>query len=205
VPRVLEPSPVVPVVSEGAVPPAPLADEGRAFLFGRIAAAAGAEEGTVGLMGCGFRPQAPGHHVDLRDGNFAFDTRSGPCVMRAWRQEGALKIFGPDVYVEPDPNQDVSVELQIPEFRPAGLGILLAEVDAGIRVDRVLQGTPAWEAGLEAGDVIVGIEGEQTVDLDLREFIGVAVGPRGTEVEIEVVGTDGNLDILILERDYLTM
>lgn len=59
----------------------------------------------------------------------------------------------------------------------AYLGVTIAPDDAGARVDRVLAGSPAEAAGLEAGDVIVSIDGEPvTADSLVTAIAGRAVG-----------------------------
>ena len=53
-----------------------------------------------------------------------------------------------------------------------GLGIEINTVDHYPTVIAPLEDTPAWEAGLLAGDQIVEIEGENTRDVNLNIIVG---------------------------------
>jgi serine protease Do len=71
----------------------------------------------------------------------------------------------------------------------------------GILVAEVLEGTPAQEAGLEAGDVITEFAGEQVSEVN-RFMILVAQQPVGERVQMEVVrdGRRKSRSITLTER-----
>jgi carboxyl-terminal processing protease len=50
----------------------------------------------------------------------------------------------------------------------------------------VVEGGPAWEAGLEVGDVIISVDGEAVDGLDQQEFVRRMTGPEGSSVEFEI-------------------
>lgn len=74
------------------------------------------------------------------------------------------------------------------------------DVETGVLVLEVTEGTPAAEAGLEAGDVIVAVDGEETAIVEdllsgLREHepgdrIGLALVRDGEERDVEVTLAD---------------
>jgi len=68
-----------------------------------------------------------------------------------------------------------------------GVGIQI-ELDERrrIRVVTPLDGTPAQRAGIIAGDVIVGVNGEPTLGFTLDQAVDVITGPRNTEVKLTV-------------------
>jgi C-terminal processing protease CtpA/Prc len=67
-------------------------------------------------------------------------------------------------------------------------------VDSGVLVTEVLEGTPAYEAGLVAGDVIVRVGGEDVTSLrDLRFGIGYFERP----IKLRVVRKGSPVDIVI--------
>lgn len=68
----------------------------------------------------------------------------------------------------------------------AGLGIEVSVRDGRLTVVSPIEDSPAHRAGILAGDVIVTIEGDQTLDLDLMEAIKRMRGPKGTQVTIQV-------------------
>ncbi len=69
-----------------------------------------------------------------------------------------------------------------------GIGIM---VDGPPRLDRItimtpLYGTPAYEAGLEPGDVLLTIDGKDVQKMEIDEATKLMKGPEGTSVTIEV-------------------
>jgi carboxyl-terminal processing protease len=67
-----------------------------------------------------------------------------------------------------------------------GIGLAVTEVRAGLRVAEVYEGTPAEEAGIERGDLIVAVEGEPIAGEPAEASTARIKGPPGTEVEITV-------------------
>jgi S1-C subfamily serine protease len=67
-------------------------------------------------------------------------------------------------------------------------------VERGVFVVQVLEGTPAFEAGLRGGDIIVNAGGEEVASLsDLRFGIGASEGP----LRIQVIRKGNPVEILI--------
>lgn len=69
-----------------------------------------------------------------------------------------------------------------------GIGAEVAESDDGrIVVVAPLEGSPAEAAGIQAGDVIVRINGEPTEGMDLTEVVLKVRGEPGTQVTLTVI------------------
>ena len=68
-----------------------------------------------------------------------------------------------------------------------GLGIQIAIKDDQLTVIAPIDDTPAFRAGIEAGDRIVKIEETSTRDMLLMEAVKLLRGPRGTDVTISVM------------------
>jgi carboxyl-terminal processing protease len=70
----------------------------------------------------------------------------------------------------------------------SGLGIVISKPghDKPLTVISPLDGTPAWNAGIRAGDVISQIEGTDTLDMAIDEALRRLKGPKGTQVTITV-------------------
>lgn len=79
-----------------------------------------------------------------------------------------------------------------------GLGV---DVEHGILVDDVVADTPAEEAGLQRGDIIVEFNGEDVRD-DSRFRLKVGTTPPGTKVDLVVVrdGKRKNISLTLGER-----
>ncbi len=119
----------------------------------------------------------------------------GACVIEAVRRDGALMRRSAQAtlhLVADGPPQ--SVRLEIPEERTGGIGVRFLPMSTGMRVVSVVEGGPAWEAGLEVGDVIVTVDGEAVDGLDQQEFVRRMTGPEGSSVEFEVMYRDGESD-----------
>jgi carboxyl-terminal processing protease len=85
-------------------------------------------------------------------------------------------------------------ELQIDthgEF--TGIGIHVTMRNNLVTVISPIEGTPAYKAGIKAGDKIVKVDGEPTEDL--REAVKRMRGPKGTEVVITIL-REGETDPL---------
>ena len=77
----------------------------------------------------------------------------------------------------------------------------MTEVPKGLRVASVLPDTPAEEAGLQQGDLIVAVEGKSIAGVPSDVSTAEIKGPAGTEVELRIVPADGGKpDELTLER-----
>jgi carboxyl-terminal processing protease len=72
-----------------------------------------------------------------------------------------------------------------------GVGAVLEEKDGRMLVTRVLNDSPAEGAGMTAGDEIVTVDGVGVSGLTANEVSSKVRGPEGTEVTLELKGTDG--------------
>jgi carboxyl-terminal processing protease len=75
--------------------------------------------------------------------------------------------------------------------RFSGIGLGVAEVKRGLRVDRVFPGSPAGKAGIEVGDSIVSVDGESIAGVNSEVATAKIKGPEGTEVTIGVLKSSG--------------
>ncbi|MBF0349300.1 MAG: PDZ domain-containing protein, partial [Magnetococcales bacterium] len=79
--------------------------------------------------------------------------------------QGMLKALDPhSSFLNPDNFKEMRVDTK-GEF--GGLGIEITQADRGIRVVSPIEDTPAFEAGMKAGDLIIKIEDESTEDMEL--------------------------------------
>jgi carboxyl-terminal processing protease len=83
--------------------------------------------------------------------------------------------------------RDVYREMQVEtEGQFGGLGIEITIRDDILTVVSPIEGTPAFRAGIQAGDKIVTVEGESTKDMSLIEAVKLLRGPIDTSVTIGV-------------------
>lgn len=85
-----------------------------------------------------------------------------------------------------------------------GLGIEVTMENGLVKVVSPIDETPAAEAGIEAGDLIVEIDGEPVMGLDLSEAVDKMRGIVGTDIDIVISreGADGPLEFTIT-RDVI--
>ena len=70
--------------------------------------------------------------------------------------------------------------------RYKGIGLAVTEVPRGLRISDVFPDTPAEEAGLAEGDVIVGVDGKSIAGVASQVSTARIKGPPGTEVDLTV-------------------
>ncbi len=71
----------------------------------------------------------------------------------------------------------------------AGIGIQVSEDEGDLRVLSPIYGTPAYRAGVQAGDLIVEIDGKSTDGLQIEDAIRLMKGPDGSKVSLTIVHT----------------
>lgn len=88
----------------------------------------------------------------------------------------------------------------------SGIGAELGVKDNQIIVMAPLAGSPAEKAGIKAGDAILKVDGEATLNWTLPSAVDKIRGPKGTNVVITILHKDSDkpLDIKIV-RDVITV
>ena len=66
-----------------------------------------------------------------------------------------------------------------------GVTIALDEEAGGLRVESVEAGSPAYEAGIEVGDIMLEVEGQKTIDLGTTGTRNLVRGEEGTTVHLK--------------------
>ncbi len=106
-------------------------------------------------------------------------------------------------YLSPDDAAQMRVQTR-GEF--GGLGIEVTQEEGFVKVVSPIDGTPADEAGIEAGDFITHVDGESVLGLTLDAAVDLMRGPVGSEIIITVVreGEDEPFDVSII-RDTIKL
>ena len=86
--------------------------------------------------------------------------------------------FDPKAYKEFEEATDGAFE---------GVGMNVAEVERGLRVVTVFDGSPAQRAGIRAGDVITAVNGQSLAGKTTEQATTLIKGPPGTAVTLTVV------------------
>lgn len=86
------------------------------------------------------------------------------------------------------------------EFGGIGIQVSVDPDNKRLTVTTPLPGTPAYKAGVMAGDIIVEIEGKDTKGFDIQDAVKLLKGPPGQEVEIGVA-REGYKEIIKLKME----
>ena len=103
--------------------------------------------------------------------------------------KGMLSNLDPhSAYLEPEAFADLQ-ESTSGEF--GGLGIEVGIEDGFIKVVSPIDDTPASKAGIEAGDLIVKIDGKPTKGMSMMDAVGMMRGKPGSEISLSLVREGG--------------
>lgn len=90
--------------------------------------------------------------------------------------------------------------------RFTGIGLEVTEVKKGLRAEHVFKGSPAERAGIEAGEVIVSVDGTSIAGLSSEAATERIKGPEKTEVTLGVLEPkSGKVRRLRLTREQIAL
>lgn len=117
--------------------------------------------------------------------------------------EDAVKLLGDPytVYFTKEEYQDF---LNSIDMKFVGIGIYHEMIPEGVRVVSIIEGSPAKEAGLKEGDIIVSADGhslEGMTDDEVRTYI---VGKEGTTVRLDIKRGTEILSFTVERREIKT-
>lgn len=117
---------------------------------------------------------------------------------------GMLSSLDPhSSFLSPDEFEDMRVQTR-GVF--GGLGIEITQQDGVVRVIAPIDDTPAYRAGVQAGDLITHANGEALMGLTLNQVLDKLRGPVGSEIVITVLreGVAEPFDLSLI-RDQIRM
>jgi carboxyl-terminal processing protease len=174
---------------------------------GRLVAPFGAATGTTSNPASGPAPSAPTEFGLIKE---AWDTVHEKYVARDELNDQELiygAIEGMTEAVGDTGHTDFMTPAEREERNDAlsgsyvGIGVRIDETDEGLpRVTSVFPASPAEAAGLKPDDVIVEVDGQQTIDHSIDEVAGWVRGEAGTTVELKIRRSDGTEQTLSIVR-----
>ena len=106
---------------------------------------------------------------------------------------GMLNSMDPhSAYLTPDLYKELQMDTQ---GRFGGLGIEITIRDGVLTVVSPIEDTPAFKAGIKAGDQILKIEDEFTKDMSIMQAVKKMRGPKGTKINLSIK-REGGTDLL---------
>ncbi len=140
--------------------------------------------------------------LDIVEKNYVDSVDSKELIRGAIK--GMISTLDPhSSYLLPDAYKELQIDTH-GEF--GGLGIVITKVEGIITVISPIEGTPAFRAGIEAGDKIIKVDGENTMDMALEEAVKKMRGPKGSKVIITIIreGLEKPRDFTII-RDIIPL
>ena len=114
---------------------------------------------------------------------------------------GMLQSLDPhSSYLSPDSYKDMQVKTK---GTFGGLGIEITMEDGVVKVVSPIDDTPAANAGMKSGDLIIGINGETIRGLSINEAVSQLRGPIGSKVIITVVRDEKDPFEIEIVRDVI--
>jgi carboxyl-terminal processing protease len=121
--------------------------------------------------------------IGLIQKDYVEETKSKDLIYGAIK--GMLETLDPhSAFMPPNTYKEMQEETR---GRFEGLGIEITAKDGILTVVSPIEGTPAFKAGITAGDQIIKIDGESTKTFTLMDSVKRLRGPRGTKVTITIM------------------
>jgi carboxyl-terminal processing protease len=87
-----------------------------------------------------------------------------------------------------------------------GIGVTIRQNDAGeVEVVSPIEGSPALDAGVEAGDVLISVDGKSLTGLDTEAVSRLVRGRAGTSVRVGLRRLDGSLVEKLIARRQVSV
>lgn len=87
-----------------------------------------------------------------------------------------------------------------------GIGVTIAVREDGyIDIQKVEPGSPALEAGVQPGDILIGVEGHDVAQLTTEEVSALVRGEKGTWVKLQLRRGEDTLELSVERREIQTV
>jgi len=105
-------------------------------------------------------------------------------------------------YLEPKEQKDL---MENASGKFGGLGIVISKKDDSIQVISPIDDTPAYKAGIKAGDLIIKIGDKPVQDMTLEEGVELMRGEPGTDIQITVSRKEQKPFQITITREIITI
>ena len=108
-------------------------------------------------------------------------------------------------YYMPEENLDQYLENANGNFDGVGIEVFTTQ-EGEVKISRVMEGQPAEQAGMQEGDIIIGVNGEDVRGWMISDVAAKIRGKAGTEVTIQVLRPDSGETLeMTMERAVVVM
>ncbi len=105
-------------------------------------------------------------------------------------------------YLEPKEQKNL---LESTSGKFGGLGIVITKKDDAIQVISPIDDTPAYKAGIQAGDKIIKINDKIVREMTLEEGVSLMRGKAGTDIEITILRKNTKPFAVKITREIITI
>ncbi|WP_369177790.1 S41 family peptidase [Candidatus Thiodubiliella endoseptemdiera] len=105
-------------------------------------------------------------------------------------------------YLEPKEQKNL---LESASGKFGGLGIVITKKDDAIQVISPIDDTPAYRAGIQAGDKIIKINDKIVREMTLEEGVSLMRGKAGTDIEITILRKNTKPFAVNITREIITI
>ena len=138
--------------------------------------------------------------IDLIEKNYVDPVDAKDLVQKAI--QGMVNSLDPhSQLLPPEAFEELKIDTQ-GEF--GGIGIVITMQKSALTVISPIEGTPAYQAGIKGGDIIIKVDGQSTKDMMLWEAVKKMRGPKGSQVSLSIVreGVQKPMDFTLV-RDII--
>ena len=170
-------------------------DEGGAGTTTRLTTQTGEDEPEFAVLGEIYRA--------LRD-NYIDPAAIDPELLRTGAINGLINAVGDthQIYLSKEAREFSDTDLR-GQFE--GIGATVDQKGGEIVIQRPFDGSPAQQAGIKPGDVILEVNGESTKGWTTHQAVGKIRGPRGSEVRLKVRHSDSKEEEITVTRDEILL
>ncbi|MFJ7700781.1 S41 family peptidase [Lysinibacillus fusiformis] len=86
-----------------------------------------------------------------------------------------------------------------------GIGVVIEEHEDGIHILQVIEGSGAFDAGLEAGDIIIAVNGESIIGRSTQETSSLLTGHEGSQVRVTLKDSNEMTTTKTITRKKFTL
>ncbi|MCH8815288.1 MAG: S41 family peptidase [Chloroflexi bacterium] len=154
---------------------------------------------TIDVSGDGF--SILDEIMEILDQDFVVPDAVDYDILREGAIDGAIEALGDPhtEYITPE-QYELGIDIISGAFEGIGAQVDQDAVTGEIFIVAPFSNTPAAEAGLVFGDVILAVDGESAEGWSVRDAVGVIRGPQGEPVTLTIRHFDGEIEDITIVR-----
>jgi carboxyl-terminal processing protease len=137
----------------------------------------------------------------VRD-NYVNESKAMPKALVEGALKGMLSALE-DPYSEYYAEEDTSQLDDTTMGKYSGVGLIISKVEDGAEIVAPIEGSPAYKAGINAGDVVTRVNGEPMAELTINDIMKKIRGETNTEVTLSIRRGESVVFDLTVKRELI--